>query len=330
MTANPQPKNPSAVAGPRAPSRLPYSSATAALRRVLGYLLMFVAFLGLLSEKVIGEAHVNLALEVVLRIVVGLGSVAVGLGGRHLVVTGKQQRAVLASRDRSADSRPPVVYLRSFAADRRVADAHMVDGFIQLSTEEEQFAKVLHAFGPVVAIGDPREKLPTLGADRVYVGNEAWQKKVLGLLSTAHLVLLRLSPTAGVQWELQQVVGQVDPSRFLLFLPLGYKYPALKAMAETWLPKPLPKPPRRRTRIGTLQGIVRFHPDWTPEFVPARFAFMRMSLRTPISPHLKIMLRPVFEQLGVRWTPPAIGVFSVLLLLLYASGALIFLRLLLR
>ncbi len=299
------------------------------MRRALGYLLMFIAFLGILGERLIGEAGLDLVPATLLRIVVGIAVVAVGLGGRNLALKGRKERAVLEGEARSSDPRAPVLYLRSFNSDRATADAHLVDGFIQLTTEEEQFARVLEGIGPVVAIGDPREKLPTLGADRVYVG-EGWQRNVLDLLGRARLVVLRLSPTQGVQWELQQVVAQVDPERFLLFLPLGYKHPALKAMADPWLPKPLPPPLRRRTKIGTLQGIVRFEKDWTPKFIPARFAFLHMSLRTPIRPHLKFMLRPVFEQVGAAWTKPPIGVFSVLLILLYLTGAWTFLRVWLR
>jgi hypothetical protein len=78
-----------------------------------------------------------------------------------------------------------------------VAEAHIVKGFIQLSTEEEQFARVFNRIGPFIAIGDPREALPDLGAVRLYVGNEAWKEKVEALLAHARLVVVRLSATEG-------------------------------------------------------------------------------------------------------------------------------------
>jgi hypothetical protein len=303
---------------------LPFSPFAANLRSVIGYALMLIAFFGLISERLVDQAGLDFGITIVLRIGIGIAVIAIGLGGRRLTLTGRKQRAALAGRARHLDLRRPVLYLRSFDSDKKLENAHLVEGFIQLSTEEEQFATALKPIGPVVAIGDPREKLPTLGADRVYAG-DTWRQNVLELLASARLVVVRLSATPGLQWELRQLVDHVEPTRLLLFLPLGCTYAALKAMAEPWLPKPLPAPSRKRTRIGTLFAVVRFHEDWSPELLPSRMAFTRMSLRRPLTPHLRFMLRPVFDQLGVTWTKPPWGLFPIILILMWISGALVFL-----
>jgi hypothetical protein len=45
--------------------------------------------------------------------------------------------------------------------------------------------------GPFVAIGRPGERLPQLGAIRLYVADPEWQEMVTRLMSEAALVVLR-------------------------------------------------------------------------------------------------------------------------------------------
>ena len=42
-------------------------------------------------------------------------------------------------------------------------------------THEQRLARTLRKVGPFVAVGDPTEELPLLGAARVYAADEAWQ-----------------------------------------------------------------------------------------------------------------------------------------------------------
>jgi len=287
------------------------SRAGAAARCWIGNLLMLIAFLGLISEGLIRQADLGMILTILLSAAAGIAVIAVGLFGRKLAMTGRKQRAAIAAHTRAADQRPPVLYLRSFTDDKVVADANVVKGFIQLSTEEEQFAKVLDPIGPFVAIGDPREKLPTLGATRHYVADDKWRQDVEQMLARARLVVLRLSTTKGLVWELQHVFTELDPGRILLLIPGTDKYEVFRNVAALWLPKPLPDLPRKQTKIGSLRGIVRFRSDWSPEFLLVKFSILRASLRSPIAPHLKTMLRPVFEQSGTPWKKPPLGVFSI-------------------
>src|SRR5262249_52435183 len=53
------------------------------------------------------------------------------------------------------DTRPPVIYLRSFVKDQESG------GFLSWkSTIEQQVASVMRDYGPVIAIGKPGESLP--------------------------------------------------------------------------------------------------------------------------------------------------------------------------
>ena len=45
-------------------------------------------------------------------------------------------------------------------------------------TYEERLARTLRKVGPFVAVGDPTERLPLLGAARMYAADEEWQETV--------------------------------------------------------------------------------------------------------------------------------------------------------
>ena len=137
----------------------------------------------------------------------------------------------------------------------------MVRGFIQLTTEEEQYARVLNRIGPFVAIGDPREGLPDLGATRIYVGDGDWRQRVEALLDGARLIVLRLSATEGLLWELRTVIARNDPGKLLVLVPgPPENYPLLRQQANEWLPQPLPPSLLRGKsfkRLSTVVALVR-------------------------------------------------------------------------
>ncbi len=293
------------------PSWRPQTRATRVIW--MGYALMALGICGLglvsmVPDREWGNAPTYAA-------IVGGSVAAVGVGsvGRHLSRTGRKLQAATSDVVPTSDSQRPVVYLRSFADDEKVADAHLMQGFFQLRTEEEQVALVLNRIGPFVAIGDPKESLPDLGAARMYVGDGDWQARVSDLLASARLVVLRASSTQGVRWELQQAVSRLSPERLLLFVPKGrLRYPAVKAVCDEFLARPLPALPRRPTKIGTVQGIVRFDDDWTPEFLRwPWFHSARANLRAPLAHRFHYMLRPVFAQVGVEWLKPPLTFYGV-------------------
>jgi hypothetical protein len=74
-------------------------------------------------------------------------------------------------------------------------------------TPDEILLEHASPYGPVVAIGDPRDPTPPLGAARVHAPGEglAWQEIVKGLVSASKAVVICPKDTEGVKWELDLI-----------------------------------------------------------------------------------------------------------------------------
>lgn len=278
-----------------------------------GYALMGVAVVMLGAVKEVAAEGDHPGVWSFLLVIGGIGvAVVVGLVGRHWSMSARKLRAASSAQQLDLTSARPVVYLRTFTDDQKVADAHVAQGFFQLQTEEEQLARVLDRIGPFVALGDPADSLPDLGAARVYVTDDQWQGRVRELVGKARLVVLRLATTEAVRWEIQLVVSSLGPERLVLVVPKGRRrYRSVKAACDEYLRSPLPDLPLKPVGLWSIGGIVRFEPDWTPSFVPrARIRWLRASFQAPLEQRLLYMLRPVFEQVGAEWTKPPMRLLS--------------------
>src|SRR5262249_10441324 len=101
-----------------------------------------------------------------------------------LVAVGKSLLAESAAEGLASDPRPPVPYLRPFAADPsldqdRGAVRDLEAGLLKLGGR----------VGPVVAIGRPGEPYQVSGVPRLYVADEHWQLAVGELLRRAAAVI---------------------------------------------------------------------------------------------------------------------------------------------
>jgi hypothetical protein len=138
-------------------------------------------------------------------------------GRRHFVT-------VLSSHEQLEDF---VLYLRWFKEDSfldraypRVGSPFLFHLLISGASEEEQLVKVLKPYGRVVAVGDPTEALPRVGADRFYLPFEGWQEPVRALISKARLVVLSLGMGEGTLWELVEAMSLLPPERLILLVPM--------------------------------------------------------------------------------------------------------------
>ncbi|MEO8806471.1 MAG: TM2 domain-containing protein [Burkholderiaceae bacterium] len=247
--------------------------------------------------------------------------VAMGLFRRS-----RRHEAASAAQAMADDPRPPVLYLRSFQDDGSVLlDDSGFPGVQALTratspaSSEEELAHILRRIGPVVAIGKPGEKLPELGAARLYVSHEEWQAVVGRLMRQAGLVVVRVGPSPGVLWEIGQALTQIPRERLALVMlgdeplsaqvaarlapALGGALPAALASPRRsgWVGKLLSNPKRR---IG---GVVCFTPDGKAHAVPVRMwpiglnDLLVMLAWRPAAGPLRHAWRQVFVLLGLDW-----------------------------
>lgn len=109
------------------------------------------------------------------------------------------------------DPREPILYLRAFSEEY----GERIDAFFP-RTEEEKLAAFYGTYGPTVAIGNPEEEIPLLGAVRIYFADEVWQAGVLYLMSVAKLVVVQAGFAPGLLWELGVARFRLAPERLVI------------------------------------------------------------------------------------------------------------------
>ena len=67
-----------------------------------------------------------------------------------------------------------------------------------------------------MAIGKPCERLPQLGAHRLYVGDADWQQVVTSYITRAEPIILIAGKTTWVQWELSNIAALGCLNRLLI------------------------------------------------------------------------------------------------------------------
>ena len=136
------------------------------------------------------------------------------IGGPQLVYLGRRLQIPSVEQLLKKDKRAPILLLRPFYHDREqdaYSEKKFTGGWFSSLNEslsiEYNLVKALNSRGPVVAIGKPGEKLPPLGAARMYTTDDQWQQKVLEFLDKAQLIVVILSFTPSVAWEIEQVTA---------------------------------------------------------------------------------------------------------------------------
>jgi hypothetical protein len=185
------------------------------------------------------------------------------------------------------DHRPPVLFLRSFYNDNQWAEGDyytmqpapwLAGGVVNVLTrgpvgeygEESQLEQIFNKVGPLIAIGKPGDPLPPLGAHRLYVHRKKpWKSMVTELMRKASVVIIELSETRGVIWELQTAVRIVSPHRLLLLVPQEKdQYYATRETLKHVFPSPLPTYPTGWYVLDSrIKGCFYFTSDWTPSFL---------------------------------------------------------------
>jgi hypothetical protein len=126
------------------------------------------------------------------------------------------------------DPRSPVLFLRGFSRDGEVFDDPTKLPLLlpQRWSPEEIVCHILQTVGPVVAVGRPTDRLPRIGAMRLYIKEEDWKPVVKDLLRRCSLVIVRVGQSRGLLWEMRHIVsgGHLPKAVFMLVDENGFPY----------------------------------------------------------------------------------------------------------
>jgi hypothetical protein len=145
---------------------------------------------------------------------------------RALTQVIKQQALPSAAYALKKDQRLPILLLRSFADDATMNGANRF---------EETIAPILELYGPVIAVGDPQDTLPRVGAYRDYVNDNDWREHVRAYIRTADVIVLIPGQSHWVQWELEQILEGDFLNKVILVFPPGQSLEEkTKRLEATW------------------------------------------------------------------------------------------------
>ncbi|MGC2996933.1 hypothetical protein ACPF8X_00580 [Streptomyces sp. G35A] len=246
----------------------------------------------LFSDPSPGAERIHWALRVLIILAVSGAGWIVFDASRKVVVRGKQHRAPVITSFEQLRGERYILYLRPFAVDTWMSAAPPeAPGFLTRSpfelpglTTEEFIVGQFSRHGRVVAVGQPGERLPLLGAQRGYLPLQGWQHTVSELIQGAHTVLMSVAPGPGTVWEFTEVLRTIAPERLVLMVGCGSQdYDAFRVAAaaayearksqeggSTWAPLPAlpdcPVVPRasKQEWAMPLRAFITFGQEWEP------------------------------------------------------------------
>lgn len=131
---------------------------------------------------------------------------------------GKRAKAAAlptARHARLGDRRRPILFLRSFQDDDQA-----VSNTMRL---EDTIAATLARYGPVIAVGQPGV-LPKSGAARAFYDGSDWQEAVTTWMSEALLIVMVAGYTAGLRWELDELIKRNMVRKLIVVFPPDQKH----------------------------------------------------------------------------------------------------------
>lgn len=226
-----------------------------------------------------------------------------------------RQSALSATEILVRDGRAPVLYLRAFKDDAIMKHRSIPDLVRPLlpgrvMSEDEQLAKALEPVGPMIAIGDPGAEFQNLGAAYNVYSDDEWQDAVRDFIKRAALIIIRVSDTDFVYWEINQALELKKKSQiwFLISDP-GSGYAFRKRFEEaTSEVLSLSASQMRKETYSSIRSIVSFNCDERPVITKVeRLPFFRNHL-TALSLN---QFRAAFSKIHPQITPPPLNPLTI-------------------
>jgi hypothetical protein len=154
------------------------------------------------------------------------------------------------------DPRPPVLYLRAFyqessafawglktAMARYVHNEKLRDSNVPVygaTFEQYLGATLTQGIGPFVALGNPDDPGSPEGAARLYAEDRDWQQEFLGLAESAAAIVMDLSSSKNLSWELATLRSHNWQCKLFVITPPGPKAKLAVLSAVNYAAKSIP------------------------------------------------------------------------------------------
>lgn len=134
----------------------------------------------------------------------------------------------------TADPRSPILFLRAFRDDQVKLPAPRytpLGRLFAIAKPRDTLDHILLSegtlYGPMIALGNPNDRMPPYGAARGFFANEHWQDAVTGLARGSLAVVISVDDTEAIWWEIEHLVGHdhLDKTLFLV-------HPRFRASAD--------------------------------------------------------------------------------------------------
>jgi hypothetical protein len=98
--------------------------------------------------------------------------------------------------------------------------------FMRVTTLDELLVEECSQYGPIIAIGNPNERIKLFGAFREFHEDSVWQDAVENYAREAKAIIVAVDETPGLSWELELIGRNNYLSKTLLVVPDRFKSPA--------------------------------------------------------------------------------------------------------
>jgi hypothetical protein len=140
--------------------------------------------------------------------------------GMFLLLMARGYFQVRADSLLSADSREPILFLRSFDDDDKGDTKKPTLALLDFSLETRLSNHFRH-YGPFIAVGSSKESVTTPGAARVVLSDSEWQDQVTDWIHKSALIVMYSGKTHWVNWELAKVIEAGRVPNLILLIPEG-------------------------------------------------------------------------------------------------------------
>ncbi len=220
-------------------AQIPPKSGGTPISRTRGIFFLLIAVAALLLPYLISGGDISSPQGLAITGVIGI---IVSLVAFYTLFRAKQYFQVSADSLLAADKRRPILFLRSFSDDPKVEASAGIShqGLAQLIdfSVETRLANHFMAFGPFIAVGAPKDKLPQIGAARKKLSDDEWQQAVAKWMEQSSAIVMYAGTTHWVGWELARIIEGGFATKLILLFPPVLPFPG--SFQKKWLAKQKP------------------------------------------------------------------------------------------